>query len=254
MKIRDASGIKPGHEKQEVRSAGAVRHAGPERVMPRLTRARRDGPLGSSAAAAGRPEEEERNMRVTRLRLLAAATVAVLLALAAPAVDAQPGALFMPVDEPPPAGPLDDITLRSRVVTIDLGQLDHAQAAVAAPPGPAPHTRTLSARTDTQRAVPAPGTTLTLNLFDDTVVMGIVEWTEPTFSGGYAISGRLVDDPLGSLTLVVNGERVVGTVQTPEGTYRLRSVGDGQSTISEVEEPPLECGVEEPHSETDQQQ
>ena len=250
MKIRDASGSKPGHEKQDVRSAGAVWHAGPARVLPRLTRARRDGPLGSSTAAAGRPEEKERNMRVTRLRLLAVATVAVLLAWAAPAVDAQPGALFTPVNEPPPAGPLDDITLRSRVVTIDLGQLDHAQAAVAAPPDPAPHTRTLSLRTDTQRAAPAPGTTLTLNLFDDTVVTGIVEWTEPTFSGGYAISGRLVDDPLGSLTLVVNADRVVGTVQTSEGTYRLRSVGDGLSTISEVEEPPLECGVEEPHSET----
>ena len=192
-------------------------------------------------------------MRMTRLRLLAAATIAVLLAWATPTVDAQPGALFTPVDEPPPSGPLDDITLRSRVVTIDLGQLDHAQAAVAAPPGPPPHTRALSLRTDTQRAVPAPGTTLTLNLFDDTVVTGIVEWTEPTFSGGYAVSGRLVDEPLGRLTLVVNDERVVGTVQTSDGTYRIRSVGDGRSTISEVEEPPLECGVEEPHSETDQQ-
>ena len=89
-----------------------------------------------------------------------------------------------------------------------------------------------------------------MNLFDDTVVTGIVEWTEPTFSGGYAVSGRLVDEPLGTLTLVVNDERVVGTVRLPEGTYRIRSVGDGLSTISEVEEPPLECGVEEPHSET----
>ena len=190
-------------------------------------------------------------MRVTHLRLLAAATVAVLIAWAAPAVDAQPGALFTPVHDPPPAGPLDDITLRSRVVTIDLGQLDHAQAAVAVPPGPAPHTTALSLRTDTQRAAPAPGTTLTLNLFDDTVVTGLVEWTEPTFSGGYAVSGRLVDEPLGTLTLVVNGDRVVGTVRLPEETYRIRSVGDGRSTISEVEEPPLECGVEEPHSETD---
>ena len=192
-------------------------------------------------------------MLVTHLRLLAAATVAMLTVLAAPAVDAQPGALFTPVDETPPSGPLDDITLRRRVVTIDLGQLDHAQAAVAAPPGPAPHTRTLSARTDTQRAAPAPGTTLTLNLFDDTVVTGLVEWTEPTFSGGYAVSGRLVDEPLGTLTLVVNADRVVGTVRLPEETYRIRSVGDGLSTISEVEEPPLECGVEEPHSETDPQ-
>ena len=192
-------------------------------------------------------------MLVTHLRLLAAATVAMLTVLAAPAVDAQTAALFTPVNDPPPSGPLDDITLRRRVVTIDLGQLDHAQAAVAAPPGPPPHTRALSLRTDTQRAAPAPGTTLTLNLFDDTVVTGIVEWTEPTFSGGYAVSGRLVDEPLGTLTLVVNADRVVGTVRLPEETYRIRSVGDGLSTISEVEEPPLNCGVEEPHSETDHQ-
>ena len=192
-------------------------------------------------------------MLVTHLRLLAAATVAMLTVLAAPAVDAQTAALFTPVNEPPPPGPLDEITLRSRVVTIDLGQLAHAQAAVATPPGPPMHTSALSVRTDTQRAAPAPGTTLTLNLFDDTVVTGLVEWTEPTFSGGYAVSGRLVDEPLGTLTLVVNADRVVGTVRLPEETYRIRSVGAGLSTISEVEEPPLNCGVEEPHSETDHQ-
>ncbi len=193
-------------------------------------------------------------MRVTRLRLLAAATVVVLTALAAPAVDAQPGALFTPVNEPPPAGPLDDITLRSRVVTIDLGQLDHAQATVAAAPAP-PHQSPVPAyrRAAGGARPPAPGTTLTFNLFDDTVVTGLVEYTEPTFSGGYAVSGRLVDEPLSSLTLVVNDERVVGTVQTSDETYHIRSVGDGLSTISEVEEPPLECEVEEPHSETNHQ-
>ena len=113
------------------------------------------------------------------------------------------------------------------MVTIDLGQLDHAQAAVADPPVPTTQTRDTSPRTDKSSTPPTPGTTLTLNLFDDTVVTGLVEWTDPTFSGGYSVSGRLVGDPLGSLTLVVNGERVVGTVQSPEGTYRIRSVGDG---------------------------
>ena len=192
-------------------------------------------------------------MFVTSLRCMAAATVVVLTALAAPAVEAQTADLFTPVDETPPSGPLDDITLRSRVVTIDLGQLDHAQAAVAGPPGQTTHTRDTSPRTDKSSTTPTPGTTLIFNLFDDTVVTGIVEWTEPTFSGGYSISGRLVDDPLGTLTLVVNGERIVGTVQTLEGTYRIRSVGAGRSTVSEVEEPPLNCGVGEPHSETDHQ-
>ena len=189
-------------------------------------------------------------MCVTRLRSITAATVAVLTVLAAPAVEAQSADLFTPVNEPPPPSPLDDITLRSRVVTIDLGQLDRAQTAVADPPVPTTRTRDTSPRTDKAGAVPKPGTTLTFNLFDDTVVTGIVEWTDPTFSGGYSVSGRLVGDPLGSMTLVVNGERVVGTVRTLEGIYRIRSVDDGLYAIREVEEPPLNCGVGEPHAET----
>ena len=182
------------------------------------------------------------------LRSFAAGTVMLLTVLAAPAF-AQTAALFTPVDETPPSGPLADITLRSRVVTIDLDQLDRAQAAVAEPSGQPTQTRDASPRTDK----PALGTTLTLNLFDDTVVTGLVEYTEPTFSGGYAVSGRLVDEPSGTLTLVVNGETVAGTVRLLGETYRIRSVGDGQATISEVEEPPLNCGVEEPHSESDHQ-
>ena len=192
-------------------------------------------------------------MFVTRLRYMAAVTAVVLTVLAASTADAPAADLFTSVDATPPSGPLDDITLRSRVVTVDLGQLDRAQAAVDDPPDPTPHLRAMSARTDKRSAEPEPGTTLTFNLFDDTVVTGIVEWTDPTFSGGYAVSGRLVGDPLGSMTLVVNGDRVVGTVQSPEGTYRIRSIGAGLSTVSEVEEPPLECGVEGPHSETDHQ-
>ena len=193
-------------------------------------------------------------MIVTPVRVLTALLVAVLLAWAAPAVDAQPGALFTPVNDPPPSGPLDDITLRSRVVTIDLGQLDHAQAAVAAPPGPPPHPTALSLRTDTPRAAPAPGPTLTFNLFDDVVVTGIVERTAPTFSGGYSVSGHLLEEPLGTLTLVVNGATVAGTVRLLGETYQIRSRGDGLYAISEVEEPPFICGVEGPHAETDHAQ
>lgn len=177
----------------------------------------------------------------------------VLTALAVPAVEAQAPDLFTPVDATLPSGPLDDLTLRSRLVTMDLGRLQRVQAALSAPPDPPVHARALSARPDKARAVPAPGTTLTLNLFDDTVVTGIVEYTAPTFSGGYSIAGHLVDEPFGTLTLVVNGETVAGTVRLPGETYHIRSIGDGLYTISEVEEPPLNCEVVEPHSETDHQ-
>ena len=96
---------------------------------------------------------------------------------------------------------------------------------------------------------PAPDATLTLNLFRDVVFTGIVEWTAPTFSGGYSISGRLAGKALGTLTLVVNGETVAGMVRALGGTYRIQSVGGGRYAIREVEEPPLDCQVLKPEAE-----
>ena len=203
-------------------------------------------------------------MFVIRLRGIAAAIVALTL-LAAPESAVQAADLFTPVDESPPTLPAADLTLRSRVVTMDLEQVQRAQAAVAAPPAPSPRTpaagaalpgavpspKTPPVRPDSAAAALAPGTALTLNLFDDVVVTGVVEQTAPTFSGGYSVAGHLVEEPLGTMTLVVNGETVVGTVRLVGETYHIRSVGDGLYAISEVEEPPLNCGVEGPHPETD---
>ena len=192
-------------------------------------------------------------MAGTSVWLMVAATTAVLTVLAALAGEAQAADLFTPVEEPLPSIPAADLTLRSRVVTIDLGQVQRAQAAVADPPGPSTHTRAVSPRTDTSNSASKLGTTLTLNLFDDVIVTGVVERTAPTFSGGYAVAGRLVEEPLGTMTLVVNGETVAGTVRLPGETYHIRSVGEGLYAISEVEEPPLNCGVEGPHAETEHQ-
>ena len=167
---------------------------------------------------------------------------------------AQAADLFTPVAEPPPASlPAAELTLRSRVVAMDLGQVQQARAAVESP-GQRVHTRDVSARRGQVQYGPPPGTTLTFNLFDDVVVTGIVEQTAPTFSGGYSVAGHLVEEPLGTMTLVVNGEAVAGTVRTLGEVYHIRSVGDGLYAISEVEEPPLNCGVEEPHTEMDHQQ
>ena len=167
---------------------------------------------------------------------------------------AQAADLFTPVAEPPPASlPAAELTLRSRVVAMDLGQVQQARAAVESP-GQRVHTRDVSVRRDKSSTAPPPGTTLTFNLFDDVVVTGIVEQTAPTFSGGYSVAGHLVEEPLGTMTLVVNGEAVAGTVRTLGEVYHIRSVGDGLYAISEVEEPPLNCGVEGPHTEMDHQQ
>ena len=184
-------------------------------------------------------------MSWTHLRWIRAVCVIGLTLLLPPPVAGQSAALFTPVEEPPPSGPLDDLTLRSRVVTMDLGQVQRASAAVAAPPGPTPRTKDPSSRTDKRSSKPASGPTLTFNLFDDVVVTGTVEHTAPTFSGGYSLSGHIVGEPLGTLVLVVNGETVAGTVRLLGETYRIRSVGDGLYAVSEVEEPPLACEVGE---------
>ena len=76
--------------------------------------------------------------------------------------------LFTAVDATPLQSiSADALTLHSRVVRLDLAQLQRAQAM---------------------------GTTVHVNLFDDTVVTGIIERTSSTFSGGYALTGRIVEN------------------------------------------------------------
>ena len=188
---------------------------------------------------------------------MAAVTVVLLGLLLTATVEGQGNGLFSAVDRaaarldsPAPAS-LDATTVRRRVVTIDFGMLTRARAAASVLPRPRVHTKAVSPRIGRRDAAPASDATLTLNLFEDVVFTGIVERTAPTFSGGYSISGRVVGKPPGTLTLVVNGETVAGTVRTLAGTYRIRSVGDGRYAISEVEEPPLDCQVLKPEAEGD---
>ena len=107
----------------------------------------------------------------------------------------------------------DTLTLRRRLVTIDLGQL-------------APATDAATGRGAAGIGI-APRGVLTLNLFEDAVFTGLVERTAPTFSGGRSLSGRLAGIEMGTMTLVVNGEVVAGTVRTPEATYRIRPGATG---------------------------
>ena len=145
------------------------------------------------------------------------ATVGVVLAavLAAAHLHAQGGGLFLPAETPGAADPAPGVTvLRSRVVRIDFGALT-------------------AARRDVERETTPP--TLTLNLFDEVVFLGIVERTAPTLSGGYVLSGRLDGIELGTMTLVVNGEVVAGTVLTPQATYRILSAGGRLHAIRQID-------------------
>ena len=83
--------------------------------------------------------------------------------------------------------------------------------------------------------------TITLNLFDDTTYTGIIEHVETTDSG-YAAWGRLDGVALGTVTLVVNGDLVAGTVRSPLGVYDISMAADGSYVVSEIDEsklPPL---------------
>ena len=137
------------------------------------------------------------------------------------------GGLFYEVDgDPPPSIGVD--TLDSRLVGIDLGQLAEV---IESPVGPK----------DPVTGEPQTPQSLVLNLFDDVVFTGIVEHVERT-SSGHALSGRIDGVELGTMTLVVNGSVVVGTVRTPDAVYTIRSAGDGSYVIRQIDEsslPPL---------------
>lgn len=66
-----------------------------------------------------------------------------------------------------------------------------------------------------------------LNLFEGTEFDWIVARSAATASG-YSLSGPLAGVEGGTATLVVNGGMAVGSAWTPEGAYRIRTVGRTQ--------------------------
>ena len=113
--------------------------------------------------------------------------------------------------------------LRQRLAGIDLAGLEEVRAQVESSAGGA----------------------LRLHLFDDAVFEAVVTDTGPT-SAGYWLTGHLVGQELASVTLVVNGEVVAGTVRAPGGTYAIRWVGNDLYAIRQLDPTaflPLESDV-----------
>ena len=143
---------------------------------------------------------------------------ALLFVLGAAAAGAQPGGapdpLFLATE--PQAAPLapepGSAVLRQRFAHIDREVLEAAR--LAAGRGSAP--------------------VLLLNLFSDTEFRVVVTWTAPT-SSGYSLSGYPEEWKLGSLTLVANGDIVVGTVRVRAATYSIRTIGSGVIAIRQVD-------------------
>lgn len=178
---------------------------------------RKHAPAPASQGEHAPPRVRERRPRA----VLAGALLAVF---AAGDATGQTGGLFRAAE---PAGLAavpdfgaapDSLTVRRRLVSIDFGQL--------APPADA---------ADAGAAGIAPSGVLRLNLFDDASFTGLVETVAPTFSGGYSLSGPLAGVEMGTVTLVVNGAIVAGTVRTPEATYRIRPAGGGLHAVSQVD-------------------
>ena len=181
-------------------------------------------------------EQVSQSLTVAAGRRRATLAAVLLAAVLVGEVAAQSTGLFTPavsspaiaaarVSPPPP----DPLTLRRRLVTINLDQLT-------------PSITAFSSAAELPSGPPVPVGVLRLNLFDDAVFTGSVERTAPTFSGGHVLSGPLLGVEWGTLTLVVNGDVVAGTIQTLEATYRIRPAGNGLHTVSQIDPaqlPPL---------------
>ena len=113
-------------------------------------------------------------------------------------------------------------TLRSRLARIDLGLLATARVRAEAGGG-------------------APGL-LDLNLFDDARFRVTNLEARPT-SGGYALTGNLEGEPFSVVSLVVNGDMILGSVEAPSLLYGIQRAGDGHVTIRQAGEIDLPlCG------------
>ena len=129
--------------------------------------------------------------------------------------------------------------VRQRLVSVDLDRLEQLRAASA----PLPSVRSKSGPPAEAPALPEGGVrseaALRLNLFDGSTVTAVVEHAEETYSGGYALFGRVLGDEFGRVTLVVNGGVVAGTVSLSGGTYRIRTAGGGLHSVVEIDESAL---------------
>lgn len=124
-------------------------------------------------------------------------SVLVVMALAgASAMQAQ--------TEPRPEGEV----LRERVTGIDLDALETVRAAAGT-------------------GAPAP---LALDLFPDARFNAMITWTGPT-AAGYALTGHLVEWELGSVTLVVHDQIVLGTIRAPDGVYTITALDGAEAVV-----------------------
>jgi len=76
---------------------------------------------------------------------------------------------------------------------------------------------------------------LTLNLFPDTCVIARRERVTELRPGVMQWEGRVAGAPPGTVTLIVDGEVVVGTIRVGSELYEIRYLGEGVHVVNDVD-------------------
>jgi hypothetical protein len=80
-----------------------------------------------------------------------------------------------------------------------------------------------------------PGSTLTLNLFEDAIYVAVLERIDIVSPGSLSWIGYLKDVEGSRVTLVVGDEVLVGDITFPGSMYRVRYTGDDIHEIQEID-------------------
>jgi hypothetical protein len=144
-------------------------------------------------------------------------TVSLLFTLTNNSWAAPPPSLFAPAKQAAdgmPTPPPDKTVIRSRLVNINLGLLSKSSAA------------------QPDKAATAPQ--ITLNLFDNKSLVADNIKIENTRQG-IIWTGKLQNDPLSQVIMVITGDIVAGNISSPAGTYQIRPVANGIHSIQEID-------------------
>ena len=82
----------------------------------------------------------------------------------------------------------------------------------------------------------AAGSTLTLNLFEDVMLVAVLDQVEPNYGGGFTWVGQVQDEPLSLVTLVVNDGVMAGTVLFPANVFEISYAGNGVHAVTEIDQ------------------
>ncbi len=138
------------------------------------------------------------------------------------------GAPLAQAPTPPPTLFLDTVTaaeatlpaspvIRQRTVNIDLAQL----------PASAENVGATQAGTDGKR--------LTLNFFTDATFTATLQPGETLVNGGSSWVGHVDDAPLSDVVMIIRDDTVTANVNTPQGLFELRALGNGLHQVRQVD-------------------